>query len=70
METKNKEGFPQAFTVSEASRLLRLSRNATYEGIRRGEIPSLRIGRRIFVPSEALRILLSIGKSQINKKID
>lgn len=36
-----------------------LGRSATYEAIKRGEIPSVRIGRRILVPREALERLLS-----------
>jgi len=45
-------------TVQEASRILRLSRGATYEAIRRGQVPSIRVGRRILVPRAALERLL------------
>jgi excisionase family DNA binding protein len=51
-------GNPAVFTVEEAGRLLRVSRGAAYEAVRRGEIPSVRIGRRILVPAAALRALL------------
>ncbi|HLF76658.1 MAG TPA: helix-turn-helix domain-containing protein [Dehalococcoidia bacterium] len=40
--------------VPEAARLLGLSRDAAYQAIERGEIPHLRIGRRILVPRFAL----------------
>lgn len=40
-------------TVSEVSRLLNLSRGSTYEAIRRGEIPHIRIGRRILISKKA-----------------
>lgn len=46
------------YTVGEASKLLGLSRNSTYEAIRCGEIPSLRVGHRILVPMVALLRLL------------
>jgi hypothetical protein len=45
-------------TVEEARGLLfgeRLGRNAFYDAIKRGEVPSVRIGRRIFVPMVAAK---------------
>jgi excisionase family DNA binding protein len=36
------------YTVPEAGRLLGLSRNGSYEAAKRGEIPTIRIGRRPF----------------------
>jgi excisionase family DNA binding protein len=47
------------YTVKEAGRKLGLGRNSTYEGIRKGEIPSIRIGNRILVPKAALDRMLS-----------
>jgi len=46
------------YTVEEARALLRIGRGAIYEAIRRGEIPAIRIGRRILVPCAALERLL------------
>ena len=37
-------------TVGEAARYLGIGRNSAYEAVRRGEIPSIRIGRRIVIP--------------------
>jgi len=49
-------------TVEEAAQLLGLSRGSIYEAIRRGDIPSLRVGRRILVPRVALeRLLAEVG---------
>jgi len=42
------------FTVEEAAGLLGISRSFAYEAVQRGEIPSMRIGRRILVPKAAL----------------
>ena len=39
------------YTVEEAARVLGISRSFAYEAIQRGEIPSMRIGRRILVPN-------------------
>jgi excisionase family DNA binding protein len=41
-------------TVEEAARSLGVSRAHAYELAARGEIPTLRLGRRILVPREAL----------------
>jgi excisionase family DNA binding protein len=42
----------------------RLGRNAVYEAIRRGDIPSTRIGDRIFVPRRKLMDILE-GSSDV-----
>ena len=39
---------------------LGISRASAYEGVRRGEIPAIRIGRRVLVPRVALDRLLSM----------
>ena len=51
-------------TVEEAARMLGVGRNTAYEAVRTGELPSLRIGRRIVVPVRALeRLLDSAGRN-------
>lgn len=47
------DGRP-TLTVEETASLLGLGRSAAYEAIRRGEIPSRRLGRRLLVPVPAL----------------
>ncbi len=47
-------------TVEVAGDALGISRASAYEGVRNGEIPSIRVGRRIVVPTAALRRLLGI----------
>ena len=37
----------------------RLSRNAIYAGIHNGEIPHIRVGKRILLPSDALDRMLT-----------
>jgi excisionase family DNA binding protein len=46
-------------TLTEVASLLRISRNSAYEAARRGEIPTIKIGRRVLVPADALEKLLS-----------
>ena len=45
-------------SVEEARKLLGLSRGLMYEAVRSGQLPSVRIGRRILIPRAALERLL------------
>lgn len=45
-------------TVEEAATTLGISRAFAYESVARGDIPSIRIGRRILIPKVALERLL------------
>lgn len=45
-------------TVEEAGALLGISRGLDYELVRRGELPSLRLGRRLVVPIQRLQSML------------
>jgi excisionase family DNA binding protein len=47
-------------TPEEALQVLPLSRNGLYEALRRGDITSIRIGKKILVPTGPLRRLLGI----------
>ena len=47
------------FTVSEAGQLLGICRNKAYAAAANGELPTIRIGRRIMVPKAALERLLA-----------
>jgi excisionase family DNA binding protein len=44
--------------VDEVSRILRLSRMATYQAVWSGKIPSVKIGRSIRVPVAAVKAML------------
>jgi excisionase family DNA binding protein len=46
------------FTVEEAAAALGISRAFAYEAVSRGDIPSIRIGRRVLVPRTALQRML------------
>lgn len=52
-------GDQLAISPDEAGKRLSLSRSATYAAIERGEIPALRIGKRLLVPVAALERLVS-----------
>lgn len=53
------ETSPKVCTVEEAAKMLRISRSSAYEGVRTGQIPSLKIGKRILVPLAALERMLT-----------
>lgn len=48
-------------TVTEAAGILGISRAFAYELVARGELPAVKLGRRIVVPKRALASLLDIG---------
>jgi excisionase family DNA binding protein len=47
-------------TVEEVAELLQCGRTATYDAVRRGEIPSIKVGRRLVIPTAAVRRLLEL----------
>jgi len=49
----------RTISVEEAGRRLGVGRGLAYELARRGEIPALRLGRRLVVPEAALDLLLA-----------
>jgi excisionase family DNA binding protein len=52
------EGERLTFTVEEAGAALGISRALAYELVARGQLPSLRLGRRIVVPRRALQAMV------------
>jgi len=49
-------------TVPEAAKMLGLSRNFTYELVKRGELPSIKFGKRKLIPKLALEKRLEEAK--------
>jgi excisionase family DNA binding protein len=47
-------------SVERTADLFGISRGSAYEAVRRGELPSIRIGHRIVVPTAALLRLLGV----------
>jgi excisionase family DNA binding protein len=50
------------YTVPEAGKLLRLSRNGAYLAAKRGDLPTVRIGGLVLVPRTALMRMLDGSK--------
>lgn len=57
---------PAVLTIEEAAKLLRISRRSAYEAARNGDVPTVRIGRRLLVPRDRLRRLLD-GTDQLSR---
>ena len=57
------------YTVEQAGNLLGIGRSGAYEAVRRGDIPTIRIGRRILIPKVALdRMLTHAGQDMSGDK--
>ena len=51
------------YTVEQAARLLGLGRSGAYEAVRRGDLPAIRVGKRLIIPKTALdRMLAQAGQ--------
>ena len=51
--------LPEVLTAREAAAILRVGRNQLYQAVGRGELGSVRIGRSIRIPRQALLDLLA-----------
>jgi excisionase family DNA binding protein len=73
MDATQEEGVPVAAVpdprttptmhVEQAAELLDVSRASAYKAVATGEIPSIRIGKRILVPTAALLDMLGLRAS-------
>jgi excisionase family DNA binding protein len=54
-DTRNEQGAPIFVRLSEAARLLSMSRASAYQALRKGVIPGVRIDGKWRVPLAALR---------------
>jgi excisionase family DNA binding protein len=61
---------PSTLSVEQASEILGLPVRTTYRAAARGEIPSLRIGRRVLVPTGRLLELLGLAAEDVTGLID
>ena len=50
-------------SVEEAAKVLGIGRNLCYDRVKTGEIPAIKIGKRLLVPRRALEKLLADPKS-------
>lgn len=55
-------------SVERAGELLGISRGSAYDAARRGELPSIRIGHRVLVPTAALLRLLGVEAEPVTAR--
>lgn len=54
--------LPVTMTIEAAARLLGISRGAAYRAAAAGQIPTIRIGRRLLVPTARLLEMLGVDQ--------
>jgi excisionase family DNA binding protein len=59
-ESTRTAGTAAVLTVEEAAAMLRISRQSAYQAVRNGEIPTVKIGRRMLIPRVALERMLNM----------
>jgi excisionase family DNA binding protein len=66
METQRTMPDPEqtpTVTVTEAARILGISRNTAYRAVEAGTLPALRYGHKLLVPTARLRALVGLDPS-------
>ena len=54
----------RTYQIGEVAKLLGIGRNAAYEAAKRGDFPTIRIGKRLVAPKAAIDRLLDPGQQQ------
>jgi excisionase family DNA binding protein len=60
---------PLTLTVEQAAKLLGIGRSTAYELVHTGDIPSLRLGRRIVVPVNRLAQMIGCDRSPLTDQL-
>ena len=58
------QDLPAAISVEDAGKLVGLSRSAAYRAAARGDMPTFRLGRRLYVPTARLLEMLGISEDE------
>lgn len=56
--------YPVTITVEEAGELVGMSRSAAYRAAARGQLPTVRLGRRLRVPTAKFLTMLGLDREQ------
>ena len=62
--------LPRLMSVDEASKLLGMSRSAGYRAAASGQIPTLRLGRRLVVPTPRFLRMLGVIEGAVIEEPD
>jgi excisionase family DNA binding protein len=58
------DDLPPILTVDQTAQVLGISRGLAFTAVRAGDIPSIRIGRRILVLRDRLRQMLGVDPTE------
>ena len=61
---------PLTLTVEQAAKILGIGRSTAYELVHRGDIPSVRLGRRIVVPVGKIAQCLGMAPNQVRHLLE
>ena len=61
---------PLTYTIDEVARVLGVNRNTAYQAARVGELPVIKIGRRMLVPKAAFKRMLEGAGEKSTPKSD
>lgn len=62
---ENNIEHPLTLTVEQAAKVLGIGRSTAYELVHTGDIPSLRLGRRIVVPVGQIAMCLGVTPNEV-----
>ncbi len=62
------DDYPATMTIEQAGQLIGLSRSSAYRAAARGELPTLRFGRRLLVPTLRLLNMLGVDNSAVESR--
>lgn len=62
--------LPPTLTVEQAGEMLGISRRSAYRAAARGELPTLKLGRRLLVPTARLLALLGLNEPKAVEATD
>ena len=63
--TSDRLASPSAVSVPEAARIVGIGRSTLYEHVRAGLVPSVRIGRRVVIPTEVIEALFRSASTSL-----
>lgn len=58
----------RCISVEQAAAILGISRNHAYDSVRNGEIPGIRIGKRVLVPIAKLKKMLGEASEALDEE--
>jgi excisionase family DNA binding protein len=58
-------GLPPTLTVEQAGELLGISRRSAYRAANTGDLPTIKLGRRLLVPTARVLDLLGLSEDRL-----